>query len=799
MALDPKSAQDLLNKLKEIERLSKELGKNINLVNLQPIEENVGAIEALFKSLNNEAKHLGEDTEYLISNFRELVSQTKNYSQGLNASTKSFRSLTDISEKLNFSQRGLNNLTTKDLKTLQERASLEKARLSSAQKTLQNEMLLERYSAENLKNDKIAYNQLQNIKKSEAEIDALIKGQDVSLTELNNNLEKELKRVTDIEKKIGLTGISLKGISKIPFIGDVVDTEKALKASRDNIEDGKSSLSGMGAALKSVGKDVKMALTDPLTIGLFLFKQMFTAITNLDKGIGDFAKGMNMSYQDAAKLDNTFNNIANSSNDVNVTTKGIRDSVLAIGQALGSNATLNEKDAVAMTKFREQAGLAQDELSEMQKLSLATGKSIESNVADTLYSAKVTALKNGVLLNEKQIMSDVAKSSAATKLSLGNTPGLIAQAAAQAKALGMNLEQVSNIANSLLQIESSINSELEAELLLGKNLNLEQARLYALNNDMEGLSKEIAKNYGSAAEFSKMNRIQQEAAAKAVGMSREELAKTLTDQEALKGLSGKQAEDAKAALEAARARGMSEEEIKRQGVEGLMKQQSIQEKLNASVEKLKELFVSLAEPLMPVLDALSSILSLVGYILKPIGLLFDMFGKIGSAISNMIGPLGAVGKLVKSLAGLAIVFAAYKAYASLATIPVVGVPLGIAAAAAAMGAGFSALTKIKDGAIDPKGGLIVSGEKGSIQLDKDDSIIAGTNLGGNKNKQSSGGSSDNAALLAAINQLIAATNAQNQKPINVAVNMDGKKVAEGLGNHATQLGTSANVGTSKIQ
>jgi exonuclease VII large subunit len=163
MALDPKSAQDLLNKLKEIERLSKELGKNINLVNLQPIEENVGAIEALFKSLNIEAKQLGEDTEYLISNFRELVSQTKNYSQGLNASTKSFRSLTDISEKLNFSQRGLNNLTTKDLKTLQERTTLEKIRLKSAQDTLQNEMLLEKYSAENLKNDKIAYNQHNRI------------------------------------------------------------------------------------------------------------------------------------------------------------------------------------------------------------------------------------------------------------------------------------------------------------------------------------------------------------------------------------------------------------------------------------------------------------------------------------------------------------------------------------------------------------------------------------------------------------------------------------------------------------
>lgn len=794
MALDPKSAQDLLNKLKEIERLSKELGKNINLVDFHPIEENVGEINSLFKSLNIEAKQLGEDTEYLISNFRELVSQTKNYSQGLNASTKSFRSLTDISEKLNFSQRGLNNLTTKDIKTLQEKTALEKARLSSAQKTLQNEMLLERYSAENLKHDKIAYNQLQNIKKSEAEIDALIKNQDGSLKELNNNLEKELKRITDIEKKIGLTGIALKGISKIPFIGDAINVEKALTSSKTKIEEGKSSLSGMGAALKSVGKDMKMALTDPLTIGLFLFKQIFTAITNLDKGIGEFAKGMNMSYQDAAALDKKFNDIANSSNDINVNTKGIRDSVLAIGQALGSNAILNEKEAISMTKFREQAGLAQDELNEIEKLSLSTGTSIENNTADILYSAKITSLNNGVLLTGKQIWSEVAKASAATKLSLGNTPGLIAQAATQAKALGMNLEQVNNIANSLLQIESSITSELEAELLLGKNLNLEQARLYALNNDMAGLSKEIANNYGSAAEFSKLNRIQQEAAAKAVGMSREELAKTLTDQEALKGLSGKQAEDAKVALEAARARGMSEDEIKRQGIEGLMNQQSIQDKLNASVEKLKELFVSLAEPLMPILNILTGALNLISQLVKWTG----DWGKyiISAAVAMKI--LSAITK--KNLL-LSMGDTVMKVIGAESAIPIVGPAIGLAMAAGIMALGSKLMTANDMVAPAGYGKRTLMGPEGAIALNDKDTVIAGTDLFPNKGKtQSSGGGNvDLSALLAKVDQLIAVINAQNNKPINTVVYMDGKKVAEGLGNHATQLGTSANVGTSKVQ
>jgi hypothetical protein len=45
--------------------------------------------------------------------------------------------------------------------------------------------------------------------------------------------------------------------------------------------------------------------------------------------------------------------------------------------------------------------------------------------------------------------------------------------------------------------------------------------------------------------------------------------------------------------------------------------------------------------------------------------------------------------------------------------------------------------EVEDGVIGPDGGLIVSGKKGSIQLNKDDTVIAGTNLGG-------GGEKDNA-------------------------------------------------------
>jgi hypothetical protein len=79
---------------------------------------------------------------------------------------------------------------------------------------------------------------------------------------------------------------------------------------------------------------------------------------------------------------------------------------------------------------------------------------------------------------------------------------------------------------------------MEAELLTGKDLNLETARRAALNGDIETVAKEINRQIGTSADFSKMNVIQQEALAKAMGTSREELSDMLVQQESLNKLKG---------------------------------------------------------------------------------------------------------------------------------------------------------------------------------------------------------------------------------------------------------------------
>ena len=101
----------------------------------------------------------------------------------------------------------------------------------------------------------------------------------------------------------------------------------------------------------------------------------------------------------------------------------------------------------------------------------------------------------------------------------------MARAAIEARKLGMSLSTTSKIADSLLSFESSIESELEASLLIGRQLNLNRARELALMGDMENLQKEIVRQVGSEQQIQQMNVIQRQKLAAAIGVEVSELQK----------------------------------------------------------------------------------------------------------------------------------------------------------------------------------------------------------------------------------------------------------------------------------
>jgi hypothetical protein len=118
-----------------------------------------------------------------------------------------------------------------------------------------------------------------------------------------------------------------------------------------------------------------------------------------------------------------------------------------------------------------------------------------------------------------------------------------------------------------------------------------------------------------------MNRIQQQAAAEALGMSADEMGKMLIEQKAITALSGVEGKTAQEKFNTlVKEVGLTEAK-KQLGDETLANQLasvSSQEQFNQVISKLREVFVQVMTPLMPLISGIASILSFIAPILPTI-------------------------------------------------------------------------------------------------------------------------------------------------------------------------------------
>ena len=468
--------------------------------------------------------------------------------------------------------------------------------------------------------------------------------------EMLESFEKIKQTHDETNKKLGAAVYLAKGLDKVlgniglnMGIADAVDETQRLAQEAASIGD--TGFKPMATFTKIIGNNLKEALTftNLLQSSVLL---LLAALKSVDDGAGEIAKKMNITYSEALKVRKELTGIANVSYDVAVNTRALQETLLAVNDATGARVKLTEKDLVLFSKLREQAGLTNQELYGIQQLATLTNKSFEQTNTELLGSARKFSAIYKTSVNEKQVMKDVAGASASLKLSLGGSVDKLAQSVVLVRKFGLGLEQAQKISDSLLQFESSIENELSAELLLGKNLNFEKARLLALNGDIAGASAEIAKQVGTSAEWNKMNVIQQEAMAKAAGLTRDELAQSIIDREVLNKLGVAGAKTAQEAYNTLKAQGYSDAEIAQklgnEALSDMLKQQNLQEKFNQTVEKLKEIFINVANVLMPILDVFSGIFLVVGPIV-------GLIGQLVSFMSPILTPLLAIYGVFKGI------------------------------------------------------------------------------------------------------------------------------------------------------
>ena len=412
-----------------------------------------------------------------------------------------------------------------------------------------------------------------------------------------------------------------------------------------------------------------------------------TALIAGNKSVIGISKELGTSGTESTLIRAELAGAAFTANDLRVTTEAILKANKALNKEFQTAAVFNKDILVGATAALDAQLMSGEAIAQLSGDAARLGMTFDESLKTQENAVNAINSQTGAQISLKTVLEDSNKITGQIRAQLGANPEAIARAVTQAKALGFELEQIANSGKALLGFESSIEAELEAELLTGKQLNLEKARLAALTGDYETLTKEIAANVGDFNDFSQMNVLQQEAIAKSVGMTADDLANSLITEENREQL-----------LQDAIASGNT------QAVQDL-KRLDTQEKFAKVMEQVKGLAIDIAAVFSPLV-----------YV---IGLIADGLGTAGGKMAVIAGGIALIAKY-------SVISAIGRLFSSFALIPMgLGVPLAVAATAGLMGL-ISNASKADD--MGYGNNTLVTKNKGAIMLNNNDSVVAGTNL-----------------------------------------------------------------------
>ena len=535
-----------------------------------------------------------------------------------------------------------------------------------------------------------------------------VDGLSVSYNHILSKLDEENDKYAETYMKTSAIKKVLSSIANIPVIGPLLEFENIGKKLQSSIREGYDEIIKQSKKLME-SPLVKMLLSAVIISKLVeVSKAYVDVLFEVDKGITKISNDLGMSKQAGDALYATF---ASTSADTIFGGEGliagldkafysVRNMAAASGElseSLGTNAMFTDKMIQGQILMTKQMNMTSEEAAGIQRLSLLTGKS-----ADGILQTSIK--QNNAAISYRKILKEVSSISAELSMRYANDPEAIAKAVVQANKLGMSLEETRKISNSLLNFETSIEGELESELLLGKQFNFEKARELALMGKSSEAAGELLKQIGGINALEKMNVIQRDRVANAIGLSADELSKAAINQEVLNKLGLENQDALKERMrilqqnnDLAGIAALQAEAAKVQGGEVLLQdiaKANMAQKYEETMNKLKDI--------LGVLISHSTALKVVfmGIALVATAIATSM---MMAAMASMI----ASGGITAILGGAAIGATALS---------------GIGAAVAPF-----AIPAMVDDSVTAPGGQTVSMPKGSLLPDKNDYVYTSTN------------------------------------------------------------------------
>ena len=291
------------------------------------------------------------------------------------------------------------------------------------------------------------------------------------------------------------------------------------EAIAQEILDIKSNTESWGKSLQKTAATAKAIASDPMALGALALNETIKAGKKAYEGFEDLRES-GMSAGQA--LEGTMKSFSINSmlglSDTKGAVKGLVEEFGTINNVSGD--TIDQIGTIA-----HEMGISGTEAAKLTaQMSQMTGETTEV-ATNTLKYTNELAKANGIAPG-KITEQMAANTKDMHKFTKGGSKEF-AKIAVEAQKIGIDMETAASAASGLLDFESSIEKQMEASVLLGKEINLDKARQLALDGKSVEAAKEVVKQLGGINEFNKMNVLEQQAAAEAAGMTVDQIKKSM--------------------------------------------------------------------------------------------------------------------------------------------------------------------------------------------------------------------------------------------------------------------------------
>lgn len=377
-------------------------------------------------------------------------------------------------------------------------------------------------------------------------------------------------------------------------------------------------IKSLGAGFGAIGKMIKgIPLVGWIVAAIDVAKELIAMMAGADAEVTKFAKSLYISKEAAAEVRQELYNISSQSELISY--DHVSKAFTNINQQLGTAINLTQewgqygRDLIQQyAEMSNTLGLSEETLNKLTQLSVNQGKTLNESYDAIAATVVQMGLERGYMQDVNQVIGEVASTSYEVRGYFGGSVEQLTKAVLRAKYLGVELGEAVSISQGLLDFQGGIQKELEAEVLLQRDINLDKARSKALAGDELGATSAILAEIGRIRKNRKLNVLEEKALVEAAGLQYgqyKQIVAKQQEQAQLKKLSlqfdkeGVKVSDsllsqAKAIVDAGKAAGKTSQQINKevgQLVRQQAQQQSAADKFALAMAKVKDIFMRMVD------------------------------------------------------------------------------------------------------------------------------------------------------------------------------------------------------------